>query len=146
MWLLYLYFIKAPLIDLYDLFGDLFEWAYAGAGRPSLPTISLFLDTMRDYGIVILANGAILIVWALYNQFRYRRRDIRRPSEPVSVADLAELYDLPADDITNWQQSRILAMQHDPSGTLVRVISKDRGQMLSTAPPQPTVTQAGGPQ
>jgi hypothetical protein len=47
----------------------------------------------------------------------------------VDVADLAELYGLPAESIASWQQSRILVMHHGPDGTLGEVISKDPGQM-----------------
>jgi biofilm PGA synthesis protein PgaD len=131
MWLLYLYLIREALIDVYDLADESVEWAFAGAEPPYLSAISHLLDTMQDYGIVVLANGAILIIWALYNQFRFRRPDRRGPGNPVSVADLAGLYGFPADEIADWQRSRILVMEHDPDGTLVGVISKDARQILS---------------
>jgi biofilm PGA synthesis protein PgaD len=133
MWVLYLYFIRDALIDLYYLIEDSLQWALAGAQRPELPTISRFLDTMENYGIVVAANGAALIVWALYNQVRFRGRDRHRAGEPVNVTDLSDLYGIPAADIATWQRSRILVMQHDPDGTLVAVTPRDPGEIQPTA-------------
>jgi len=132
MWLLYLYFIREALIDLYCLMEDSLQWAFAGAERPDLPTISRFLDTLENYGIVVVANGAALIGWALYNQIRFRGRDRHRAGEPVTVVDLAALYGISAEDITDWQESRILVMEHDVDGTLLKVTSKDTSQILPT--------------
>ena len=134
MWLLYLYMVRQAIIDLYYVITETFEWAFAADERPYLPTMSHLLRTLRGYGIVVLANSAILVIWALYNQIRFRGRERRRAGKPVSVADLAELYGFPAEDIAFWQGSRILIMQHDSDGNLVRVISKDGGQILSTLP------------
>lgn len=47
----------------------------------------------------------------------------------MSVADLALHYGRPAEDITNWQQSRILVITHAPDGTLDEVIAKAPGQV-----------------
>ena len=123
MWLVYFYLIREALIDLYDLAVDAYEWAFTGAERPYLPAISRFLNTLRIYGLVILVNTAIFIGWALYNNIRFRGPDLRNPSALVSVADLALLYDRSAEEIANWQQSRILVMHHAPDGTLADVIA-----------------------
>jgi len=124
MWLLYLFLIRQALVDLYELARDLLQWRFWGADRPSLPAISRFLDILKDYGLVILANGAILILWALYNQVRFGGPELRVARPPVGVADLAELYGLPAEDIAVWQRSRILTMDHGPDGALVKVTAK----------------------
>ncbi len=142
MWLLYLYFIREALIDLYYLAEDSLQWAFAGAERPELPTISRFLDTMENYGIVIVANGAALIAWALYNQIRFRGHDRHRIGEPVSAADLSDLYGIPAEVIATWQESRILIMQHDADGTLTMVIPKDPGKLQPTGQQGPPVADA----
>jgi biofilm PGA synthesis protein PgaD len=126
MWLAYLYLLRVAIVDLYHLMVDSFEWLFASGGRPHATAISQFLGTLEIYGIVILADGAILITWALYNWRRYGRSDRHRDHDPVSVDDLALLYELPAEDIARWQRSRILVMQHNLDGTLDRVISKDR--------------------
>jgi biofilm PGA synthesis protein PgaD len=132
MWLLYLYFIREALYDLYYLVEDSLQWAFTGAARPDLPTISRFLDTLENYGLVVLANGAALILWALYNQIRFRGRDRHRAGKSVEASDLSELYGIPVAEIAIWQESRILVMHHDPDGTLVRVTPKDPSQIQST--------------
>ena len=48
-------------------------------------------------------------------------RDRREVGELVTVDDLVALYGLPAGDIAQWQQARILVMQHASDGTLVGV-------------------------
>jgi biofilm PGA synthesis protein PgaD len=138
MWVLYFYLIRTAFVDLYDVVTESFAWAFAGAASPSVPALSRLVGTLEEYGVVILANGAILIVWALYNQLRFSRSSYRRFHEPVSVADLAALYQLPAEDIANWQQSRILLMEHDPDGTLVQVMSREPAEQPSMPLQMPT--------
>ncbi|MGA3306943.1 MAG: poly-beta-1,6-N-acetyl-D-glucosamine biosynthesis protein PgaD [Stellaceae bacterium] len=145
MWLVYLYMVREAFIDLYYIITESFEWIFAGYEQPHLLAISDLLHTLGFYVIIILANGAILITWALYNQYRFRGLDRRKNPKPVTVADLAGLYGLPAQDIENWQASRILVMDHDPDGALVRVISKDGGQILSPRPEEPALMQPAVP-
>ena len=123
MWLLYFYLIREALIDLYDLAIDAYEWAFTGAERPYLPAISRFLETLRIYGLVILLNAGIFIGWALYNNIRFQGPDRRRSSPLVSVADLALLYVRPEEEISQWQNARILVMHHSADGTLTEVTS-----------------------
>ena len=124
VWLLYLYLIRAALIDLYDLASESVAWMFAGSNRPSVPAISRFFTTLWDYFIVAVANGTILIAWARYNQYRFSGHHQRSTGNAVSVADLAAFYRLPAEDIARWQGSRILSMQHDADGTLIAVTTK----------------------
>jgi poly-beta-1,6-N-acetyl-D-glucosamine biosynthesis protein PgaD len=121
MWLVYLYLIRDALIDLYLLIDEAWIWAFAGGDRPDLPAISRFLRTMEYYSAAIFTNGSILIGWALYNKYRYRGRDNRRARPAITVANLAELYKLPAEDIAKWQSARILMMKHDDNGVLTKV-------------------------
>jgi biofilm PGA synthesis protein PgaD len=127
MWLLYLYLMRTAFVDLYYIVKDLAVWAWSGDERPFLPAMFRFLDTLADYGIVIVANGTILILWAVYNWLRFRGPDRRGGGKPVTAADLAALYGRPAGDIEGWQQARILVMFHDPDGTLVGVDTKGEG-------------------
>jgi len=141
MWLLYLFLVREALLDLIVVIKDTIEWAFAGDDPPYLATIVSFLHTVQDYGVVILVNGAALIVWARYNQLRYRKRDARKPADLVTVEDMAARYGLSADDLESWRQSRILIMRHDDHGQLLRVISVDPGVALSmtaeaAAPPE----------
>lgn len=137
MWLLYFYMIKVVLIDLFRITTGSFIWMFNRGDRPSLLEVSDLFQTLRIYGIVILANGATLIVWALYNQIRFRGRAQRTAGRNVSVDDLATLYRLSGKDIAGWQGSRVLSMQHDADGTLVKVTANDVGQVRSRSPAGP---------
>ena len=131
MWLVYLYLVREALLDLIILIKDTLEWALVGDDPPYMAVISRFLRTLQDYGVVIVGNGAVLLLWARYNQARFQKRDLRKPADPVTVEDMARLYGLPADDLDSWRQSRILIMRHDEHGQLLRVISVDPGVALS---------------
>jgi biofilm PGA synthesis protein PgaD len=124
-WLLYLYLIREVFIDLYYVTTQSFTWMFDGSGRPSVAALSRFFSTLRLYGIVVVTNGAILALWALYNQLRFRGQSRRVADRAVSIEDLATLYRLPAADIARWQGWRVLVMQHDPDGTLTSVVAKD---------------------
>ena len=129
MWLLYFYMIKEVLIDLYRITTGSLVWMFDRGNRPSLLEVSNLFQTLRIYGIVILGNSVILIVWALYNQVRFSGHDQPAAGSKVSVDDLATLYRLSAEDIAGWQGSRVLSMQHDADGTLVKVTANDVGQV-----------------
>lgn len=133
-WLLYLYVIREVFIDLYYITTQSFTWMFDGSGRPSVAAMARFFSTLRLYGVVVLANGVILIVWALYNQLRFRGQYRRVADRPVTVEDLATLYRLPAADIARWQGSRILVMHHDADGTLTNVAAKDLDQIRLQSP------------
>lgn len=121
MWILYLYFIREALADLYELGTEAFAWAFRGADWPELPSMSRLYGTLLTYGIVAAANGALLIAWALYNQARFRGQDRHVAQTPVVPADLAELYRVPTASVVEWQAARIMTMRHGPDGSLIDV-------------------------
>ncbi len=133
MWLLFLYFLREAIVDLYHLAGDSFTWAFAEGELPELLNFLRFFDSVHMYFFLILANGVIFLGWARYNQARFGIRKRRNDQKPVSIADLALHYNLPAEDITNWQQSRILVMTHTADGTLDEVTSKGLYQIPMTS-------------
>jgi biofilm PGA synthesis protein PgaD len=139
IWLLYFYLIREVFHDLYLVTNETIYWMFDGRPRPSVPEISDFLRTVRIYTGVILANGWLLILWALYNQVRFRGRRQPAPASAVTVDDLAALYRLSAEDIARWQGSRIMVMEHDPEGALVRVSLKGADAVRSKRPGAPAV-------
>jgi poly-beta-1,6-N-acetyl-D-glucosamine biosynthesis protein PgaD len=130
LWLAYLYMIRQAFVDIYYLGIDAFDWGVAGSHLPSLIEMSSFLHTLRNYGIVVVTIGATLIVWGLYNQVRFRGRERRSQRQLVTVADLAALYELPAESIAAWQGSRVLVMDHDPDGTIAGVTTEGGEEIL----------------
>lgn len=125
MWLVYLYFIREAIGELYELGRDWLAWEFSGAARPTLPAIKGFLDLMANYALVIAAGGALLILWARYNQYRFSGKNRRLASAPVTAADLAARYGFRPDDVEDWHQARILVMTHDPNGLLIKIATND---------------------
>ncbi len=128
MWVLFLYLIRDGAVQLYSIVAAVFEWAVGRAERPELSSIAPVLDTLMIYGIVAVANGVILIVWARYNQYSESGPDHLGERKLVSVADLAALYGLPEDDIARWQQARNMIMKHGSDGRLIEVVMPEQAQ------------------
>jgi len=119
-----------------------YYWIFDGTARPSVPEISRLFGTLRIYAAVILANGWLLILWGLYNQIRFRGPHPAAESKSVTVEDLASLYQIPANDIAIWQNSRILTMRHGADGTLEDVIVQDGARGSRTPPGEPATSLA----
>jgi biofilm PGA synthesis protein PgaD len=123
VWALYLYMIRDAVTELGYLISESLNRTFVGIARsPMMGTANVF-DTLRLYGVIVLANAAVLIGWALYNQLRFRGRERRKARRLVTVDDLATLYQLPAEDISKWQTSRILKMRHNGDGILEAVVA-----------------------
>jgi poly-beta-1,6-N-acetyl-D-glucosamine biosynthesis protein PgaD len=121
MWLVYLYLIRDAFIDLYTLVDQVARWIFLHAPRPYLPSMFGLMETLGDYAVVIVLNGAILIGWALYNQIRFRGRDSRKAIAAVSPADLGKFHGFSDADVTRWQQARTLLITHDADGKVLAV-------------------------
>ena len=83
---------------------------------PSLPTV---MARLSIYGIVILANTAILLGWARYNQLRFGRRNRRRRSDTATASEIGQFYTLTADQVAACQSAKRNVMIHDERGHLV---------------------------
>jgi len=79
--------------------------------------------TLIGYCLVVALNTAILIVWARYNQVRFRDKEKRRSAEIVTLEELGERYGVSASTVAEWQKARTLTMHHDQHGHLVDVTS-----------------------
>lgn len=134
MWLVFLYMISDALIELYGLIAESATWILAGAEKPLLPTLARLAGMIETYGAVVLINGGLLILWALYNQARFRGHDRHRSRNPVNVDDLAARYARPVEDIVQWQQADILMMHHGPDGNLTEVVTKTRPARMAAEP------------
>lgn len=113
MWLLYIALINAAIVGVMDL------------ARGQLTTLEgmrvlAVMPTLREYGIVIGLNAALLIGWALYNYFRFRGADRRRGLRPVAPEVVARHFG--ADDALaqRMAQARIGVLHLDPDGRILR--------------------------
>lgn len=75
------------------------------------------LITLLEYLAVLLMNGLLLIVWARYNQYRFRvERRKRRPA--LNQNELASSFSVPTDTIITLEMGRIQTVYHDGNGAI----------------------------
>jgi biofilm PGA synthesis protein PgaD len=118
LWFGYVYLSS----DFFLFLAETFFWMI-GTG-PESPRLHLVLDvlpTVASYALVAIANAGVLILWALYNQVRFRGKERRKASPIVTVDDFARMYEVSAAEVAAWQRARILIVHHDESGRLVQV-------------------------
>jgi biofilm PGA synthesis protein PgaD len=118
LWFSYVYLSS----DFFLFIAESFFWMI-GTG-PQSPRLKLVLDvlpTVGTYAIVAIANASVLILWALYNQVRFRGKERRKASPIVTVDDFARMYGVSATEVAAWQRARILIVHHDENGRLVQV-------------------------
>ncbi len=116
-WSFYLYLVRGSALTLAAAVGlDVL------LGLPPLPPAPMHGDiiaTLLSYAAVIAHNAMLLMVWSLYNFVRFRGHNRRLFAKVVSAEDLAELYRLPAEDVTAWQHARRIVMHHDAAGNVL---------------------------
>ncbi len=69
-----------------------------------------FLALVIDYLIVIAIMGGILIIWARINLWRFRGKDRRKRPADASTAELAEYFEVSAEQLEQWRQQDSLAV------------------------------------
>lgn len=144
MWIVYLYWIRAALVDIGTLAAEGFAWAFMGAAKPELKAIALFGTTVLPYLAIVAANAALLILWARYNQARFRGHERHRNAVSVGPADLGALYSMATADVVACQAARLLTIRHAPDGTIVEIIFDDNGvaRVWTQAPPAESGSEA----
>jgi poly-beta-1,6-N-acetyl-D-glucosamine biosynthesis protein PgaD len=115
-WILFFFFLR-PLIGMVgwffglQLFTDIM--LVKGGYHALLQLLGWYLG-------VIFVMGALLKCWALYNLFRYGRHEKRlRQPVPVTVAELAQHFQVDPGQLQNWQTARRVILEHDDNGRLI---------------------------
>lgn len=133
MWGAYFYLMQ----DFFVLARVVYEWKMTGMTGDQLQDAFELSHTLESYIHIILINSTLLISWALYNQLRFRGKDRRKPPRIIGPEDLAILYNITTEDVTAWQNTRIMIMHHDTTGTIEKVttpLSKTASQTLWILP------------
>lgn len=115
----YIYYILMQ--DFFHFVATIMAWEVFGDVRPGLPAAFKILATIKDYALVVVALGCLLISWAIYNKARFSRKERRKHAPVVSINDLGLFYNLNPEDIASWRQARTLTIHHDRHGNLVGV-------------------------
>jgi len=82
-----------------------------------LPTLA----TLRDYTALTLAGALLLLVWAKYNQYRFRGKDRRKSAASLSEAKLLASFQVSSAQLSVLQQARASVIRHDEHGNILGV-------------------------
>ncbi|WP_313082621.1 poly-beta-1,6-N-acetyl-D-glucosamine biosynthesis protein PgaD [Atlantibacter sp.] len=93
------------------------------------------LVTLGLYFLIALVNGLVLILWAKYNQLRFRvERRKRRP--PLAAKELAVSFHITPELVTELNKARVLTVHHNSMGGISYVdIKQGISDNLLPAPP-----------
>jgi biofilm PGA synthesis protein PgaD len=81
---------------------------------------ALFSD-MHEYALVIAFIAIVLIGWARYNLVRFRGEDNRKTSIHADLASQAQRFNIPPQQLRDWQETRRLVIQHGKQGEITDV-------------------------
>ncbi|MGV2909753.1 poly-beta-1,6-N-acetyl-D-glucosamine biosynthesis protein PgaD [Achromobacter sp. AGC25] len=96
----------------------------AAAGGPDVALWPVFLPTARTlwgYGLLALANAAILVGWAVYNHRRFGGKARRKPIRPLSDHRLAQSFAVTAAQLADLRTSQISIIHHGPDGDIQQI-------------------------
>ncbi|KMV32551.1 poly-beta-1,6-N-acetyl-D-glucosamine biosynthesis protein PgaD [Franconibacter pulveris] len=116
----------------FDLMKELMLPATTGP-RPFYAT----LGTIAIYVLMALLNGVALLIWAKYNQFRFRvERRKRRPD--LEHEEVAESFQITPKLVTEMNKGRVQTVFHDDHGGIDHVeVNRAIGENLLPAPTEP---------
>ncbi|KNC95046.1 poly-beta-1,6-N-acetyl-D-glucosamine biosynthesis protein PgaD [Trabulsiella odontotermitis] len=104
LWLIYIGMVKA-IIDQPDM-----------GPRPVASTI----NTLALYIIIAALYGGVLIIWARYNQYRFRtERRERRPE--LENDEVAESFQITPELVEELNKARVLTVHHNEHGGIKSV-------------------------
>ena len=83
--------------------------------------LEAFTELAGTYGVVIVLMGASLISWALYNWKRFVNKERRSDVFSLTRKDLAEYFEVNADEIASWHDSKSLVVHHNEHGDIKQV-------------------------
>lgn len=109
-WIAFTYLFGASLVEI--LSGRREGGPSLGAIAEALPTMA----TLGIYAVVAVVNALILLGWARYNAYRFRGVDRRRPSAPLSDAQLAQSFGLPLQMRVASTQAKSMTIHHNKDG------------------------------
>ncbi len=73
------------------------------------------------YGMIVLALGGSLLLWALQEYLRFRNVNRRREPVAVEVNELAKYMNFQESDVATYQLARRLVAQHGTDGSVMRI-------------------------
>lgn len=81
--------------------------------------------SLRGYAAVAAALGALLVLWARVNLWRFRAHEQRRLVRDVTPEELARDLGLTQTALLRGRSARILVVHHYPAGGIASLVSAD---------------------
>ena len=97
-----------------------------------LPWFDPLLPGFSDLGVylvAILAQGALLVLWAHYNFLRFRGSKRRAAPAAMDDGTLMRHYGIPADSLGRLRQLPVCVIHHAPDGRIMQVASGPLGEV-----------------
>lgn len=91
-------------------------------GQRSGPEVTLFerflpsAGTLGAYAIVAVVNACVLLLWAKYNELRFRGKDRRAALAQLSSEQVAQSFSMDADTRLSVATSRWMTVHHGAEG------------------------------
>lgn len=92
--------------------------ATGGPEASLVPTFLPTLGTLLTYAIIVLINASIFICWALYNYWRFKGLDRRKPTNLVSEARMARSFLVTVEDVRRLRAAKVLTVHHNAKGDI----------------------------
>jgi biofilm PGA synthesis protein PgaD len=82
----------------------------------------VLIETLRNYGLVVLLMAVVLRSWAWYNHRRFAGKDQRRRTmAPISLEVIARYHQVDPSALALWQKDRRLFVRHNAQGQVLEV-------------------------
>jgi biofilm PGA synthesis protein PgaD len=77
--------------------------------------------TLWGYGLLALANAALLVGWAIYNHRRFGGKDRRKPIKPLSDHRLAKSFAVTPAQLAQLRAARVSVIHHGAEGEILDI-------------------------
>ena len=79
--------------------------------------------------LVALFNAAVLLLWAKYNEWRFRGKERRQPPTPLTDEQLAKSFGVDLAERLRAAPSRRMTVHHDAKGNVQAIDIHDAVEM-----------------
>jgi biofilm PGA synthesis protein PgaD len=90
------------------------------------------LESVFMFFAIVLVMAAIFIGWGLYNQKRFRGKELRKAPMPIDLVTHASDFKTNPEQLAAWQASKHLVVQHDKQGHITNVVATPFVELVQT--------------
>lgn len=124
-WIAFIYLFGAGIVAI-------LRNAAGGPEASLLPTFLPTLGTLSTYAIIALVNAAIFLCWALYNYWRFKGLDRRKPITLINVAQMARSFSVTVDEVSRLRAAKVLTVHHNEKGDISASFFEHKARWVAT--------------